>query len=431
MNRTIRGISVFIASGAILLSACSTNLGPETLPSTTPATESEVETMPIETTEDIPEHTEPSSQAIITGSIVESNGALSIDGTMIINESGDEVVLKGMSTYGIQDCADFFTAEIIKTLAEDWGCDVIRIAITGNADADGYLTDPDQYFDKICKIVDMCIAQGIYVIVDWNVMYGEDSGVTDEAAVNFFSRLSAIYTDSPNLIYEFNNDPVVVTEADSVDVEDTEDDDDSDDDEDSDDEEEDEEEDESLDPETEWEDYIKPLAEEVIEAIRENSENNIIIVGAPGYGLDIEVASDDPLDYDNIAYACRFFSGNNKKELREKVLEALDDEVCVFFTEWGLSDKEGTGGMFIEESVEWIEFIDEHDISWCNYAIGTDKVDDNNALLLYNDRYTDEQKTSGHWPDGLLSYSGSFAREQLLIVDEITDETEETEETEE
>ena len=53
------------------------------------------------------------------------------------------------------------------------------------------------------------------------------------------------------------------------------------------------------------------------------------------------------------------------------------------------------------------------------------------AVCLHTWSADHEQKTSGHWPDGLLSYSGSFAREQLLIVDEITDETEETEETEE
>lgn len=443
MNRITRVISVFITSGAILLSACSTNLGPETLPSTT-ASETEIETEPVITTEEIPEHSEPFSQAIIIGSIVESNGALSIEGTKLVNSMGDEVVLKGISTYGIEECGDFFTSEVVKTLAEDWGCDVLRIAITGNSESeDGYIADPDQYFDKVCKLVDMCVSQGIYVIVDWNVQYGEDMEVTNEAAVDFFSRLSAIYTDTPNLIYELNNDPVIVVEdesadsdADEADTDDEDTDDEDEDDEGSEGEDEsDEDEEEILDPETEWDEYIKPLAEEVIDVIRENSESSVIIIGAPGYGLDIDVAAWYPLDYDNIAYGCRFYSGNNKKELREKIIEALDYEACVFITEWGLSDREGMGGIFIEESVEWIDFIDEQGISWCNYAIGTERIDDNNALQLFNDRYTDDQKYYGHWPDGLLSYSGSFAREQFLKVDETPeddiDETEPTETSEE
>ena len=395
MNRHMRVISAAIASGAILLCSCSTNLGPETLPSTTPATETSVQTVPSETEDEFPEHTEPASQAIILGSIVESCGALSIDGTKIVNSEGETVVLQGMSSYGIEECGDFFTSDVIKTLAEDWGCDVLRIAITGDENSeDCYLTDPDAYFDKICKICDMCTLQGIYVIVDWNVIYLEDSDENKEACVNFFSRLSAIYCDSPNIIYEINNDPYNR--------------------------------DEDVDSEEEWDDIIKPFAEDVIEAIRENDEDNIIIVGAPDSGSDIDVASDSPLDYDNVAYSCRFFSGASGQSLRDKVQEAIDDEVCVFVTQWGLCNEFGGGGIHIEESNKWVEFLDENEISWCNYAIGSERDDDANALHLYSDRYTDEQK-AGHWPDGLLSYSGSFVREQFLkIEDDTPEETTET-----
>ena len=176
MNKIMCGLSVGLVAGAVLLSSCSTNLGPETLPSTTPATETTVETEPTETTPpEIPEHTEPYSQAIITGSIVNSYGALAIDGNDLTNSEGQSVVLKGMSSYGLQECGNFFTFDVIKTLAEDWGCDILRIAITGDKDTeDGYLKDPDKYFDTVCKIVDMCETQGIYVFVDWNISYDEE-----------------------------------------------------------------------------------------------------------------------------------------------------------------------------------------------------------------------------------------------------------------
>ena len=79
-----------------------------------------------------------------------------------------------------------------------------------------------------------------------------------------------------------------------------------------------------------------------------------------------------------------------------------------------------------------------HGISWCNFAIGSASADDTNALNLDDERYTDAQKTSGHWPSGLISESGSFAREQFLKMNEepaetseTTETTEETEETEE
>jgi len=394
------GLSVGILSGAVLLCSCSTNLGPETLPSTTPVTETSEETEITEPTEtEIPEHTEPNSQAIITGSIVEAYGKLSIEGSSIKNSEGGDVVLKGISSYGIQECGDFFDKEVIKTLAEDWGCDVLRIAVTGDAAGEGYIKDPDKYFDTVCKICDMCEAQGIYVIVDWNVCYGEEAGEHTEAAVDFFSRLSAIYSESFNIIYEINNDPV------KRDME--------------------------MSSETEWDECIWPFATAVIEAVRANDDNNIIIVGAPNYGLDVNESAVDPFEYSNIAYGCRIYSGPHNEAQRDKVSSALDEDVCVFVTQWGLSNEYGVGGIHPNETSKWIEYLDENSISWCNYAIGSNTSDDTNALNMDDERYTDEQKSNAHWPYGLLSESGNFAREQFLKIEETSEPEESAEETEE
>ena len=301
MSKFSYGISVSVIAGAILLSSCSASLGPETLPSTTPYTEPTVETEPEPTEETLPpEATEPLSSAVVTEKIAEVNGRLAIDGTNIVNAEGEPVILKGITSFGIQDCGEFFTYETIKTLAEDWGCDVIRIAVTGDGNSEGYLKNPEKYFDMVCKICDMCSEQGIYVIVDWNVCYLEDYDENKEAAVDFFKRLSAIYTESPNIIYEVTNDPVLTEEIE----EDTD----------------------------EWEDIIKPFVTDVIEAVRESETENIIIVGTPGRGLDVDIASDSGLDYDNIAYACRFFTGSQGDALKEKIQTAIDNEVCVFVT---------------------------------------------------------------------------------------------------
>ena len=110
---------------------------------------------------------------------------------------------------------------------------------------------------------------------------------------------------------------------------------------------------------------------------------------------------------------------------------------------YGYEDEEGIhefggGGIHIAETTKWVEFFEDNAISWCNYAIGSASTDDTNALKLDDDRYTDAQKTSGHWPAGLISESGSFARAQFLTMSEepsepaeTTETTEVTEETEE
>ena len=380
MNKLTYGIAVFIISGAILLSSCSMNLGPETLPSIKPTTTT-TETETSATTQTIkPEATDPFSTAVVTESVVEKNGFLMVKDSKLLNIRGQEVMLKGMSSFGIQDCGDFFTFDAIKTLAQDWGCDVVRIVINGDANT-GYMKEPDKYFDPICKICDLCIKQGIYVIVDWNVGYEKDSSENKKAALDFFNRISVIYAEDPNVIYEINNDPIAVDEEHPI--------------------------------KDEWAKAIAPFASEVITAIRKNSPKSLVVVGTPDFGLDVETASKAKLKFDNVVYGCRFFSGSASDEQREKIKEAMGKGICVFVTEWGLCSPDCKGGVYYLESDKWIAFFDENKISWCNYAIGSYINNDANALALLNSQYRDEQKAS-HWPAGLISKSGQYAKEKLL-----------------
>lgn len=396
MNKYKCAITATVIAEALLLSACSTDLGPETLPSTTPPTEA-TETI-VETTEETvrPETTEPASTAVVTEHIVEKYGALAIDGSKIVNSEGEQVVLNGISSYGIQFCEEFFTADTVKTLAEDWGCDVLRIAVSGDEVSGGYLTDSDKYFDTVCKICDMCIEQGIYVIVDWNVCYLNENDENKEEAIDFFTRISNIYPDSPNIIYEVANEAVLHEE--------------------------------SEEEVSEWEDIIKPFVTEVINAIRTNNPESLIIVDAPNNGKDIVTVSESKLDYKNLAYGYRFFAGSTGDADRDKAQKAIDSGMCVFAT-WGLSNDKGMGGVSVKKADKWIEFFSKNQVSWCNYAIGSNSADDFNALRLDAEYYTDEQKAS-HWPDGLLSESGHYIREQLLKTTETADTTETTESTE-
>lgn len=380
MNKLSYGMSVFIISGALLLSACSTNLGPETLPSTKPTTAS-TETETSETSASVrAEVTDPFSTAVVTTKPVDINGKLTIKDSSLINSKGDPVVLKGMSTFGIQECGDFFTTEAVKTLAQDWGCDVIRLAITGSAN-EGYLKEPDKYFDPICKFCDMCINEGVYVIVDWNVGYDKSADENKAAAVDFFTRLSLIYADVPNIIYEVSNEDLTVDEENPV--------------------------------KDEWGKAIAPFASDVIKAIRENSADSIVIVGVPNKGLDVDEAAKAKLKFDNIAYGCRIFSGSQSEDQRVKIKDVIDKDICVFVTEWGLCSVDCKGGVYFLESDRWIDFFRENHISWCNYAIGSPVNNDANALVLVSDKYNSDQKAS-HWPEGLISKSGKYAKDKIL-----------------
>ena len=96
----------------------------------------------------------------------------------------------------------------------------------------------------------------------------------------------------------------------------------------------------------------------------------------------------------------------------------------MFVSEWGLCSIDMKGGIYYLESDKWLEFLSEYRVSWCIYAIGSKVNNDSNALNLLSDKYTDEQK-AGHWPDGLISKAGLYAREQILY-GKVNSETEET-----
>ena len=64
------------------------------------------------------------------------------------------------------------------------------------------------------------------------------------------------------------------------------------------------------------------------------------------------------------------------------------------------------GGVFIDESEIWLEFLDERSISWCNWSIA-DKAE-SSAIFLPN------FNPDGDWPEDRISESGLYVRGKLL-----------------
>ena len=62
----------------------------------------------------------------------------------------------------------FFNTSAINHLAQDWKCTVIRIAVLPR----DYKNNPTNEIDKVKTVMDACIANGIYAIIDWHSMGG-------------------------------------------------------------------------------------------------------------------------------------------------------------------------------------------------------------------------------------------------------------------
>lgn len=56
------------------------------------------------------------------------DGALSVEGTQLVNVHGDPVALRGLSTHGISWFPQFVNEQLFKQLSQEWDCDLIRLA---------------------------------------------------------------------------------------------------------------------------------------------------------------------------------------------------------------------------------------------------------------------------------------------------------------
>ncbi len=323
------------------------------------------------------------STARVTERVVDNNGHLQVIGTDLCNEAGEPIQLKGMSTYGMNGMVNFVNPDTVQTLAEDWGCSVIRLAMYTYSDGDAYNVNPDKYYQQMREYLGYCIDQGVYVICDWHILFDGDPNEYKAEAIDFFDRISAEFGEYPNVIYEICNEP----NGPCFD---------------------------NPDEMVGWENCIRPYAEDVIATIRANDPDNIIIVGTPNWSGSPDQAIDNPLEGDNLMYTVHFYAGSSGQEKRDKITLALEAGLPIFCTEWGTSMDSGNGGVHYESTLEWMEYFDEHNISWCNWSIGGSVTESSNALKFVSNILTMEQKLAGHWPDQFISKAGLFVRALIL-----------------
>ncbi|MCM3271042.1 cellulase family glycosylhydrolase [Paenibacillus elgii] len=314
----------------------------------------------------------PASEAKAEAStFVTQNGQLSVSGSQLVNQAGQAVRLKGMSSHGLQWFGQFVNKDSMKWLRDNWGINVFRAALyTGGQD--GYIQNPSPQKNKVKEAVQAAIDLGIYVIIDWHVLEERDPNVYKQEAKEFFREMASLYHNYPNVIYEICNEPNG-KDRNGNDVT--------------------------------WNGHIKPYAEEVIPVIRSIDPDSTIIVGTGTWSQDVHDAANNPLSYNNVMYTVHFYAGTHGQWLRDRIDYARSKGVAVFITEWGTSDASGDGGPFLPESQQWIDFLDSRNLSWVNWSL-CDKAEVSAALLPGASPY-------GGWSDAQLSPSGKFVKSKM------------------
>lgn len=293
---------------------------------------------------------------------VANHGRLSVSNAQIRNQHGNPVQLRGLSFFWSQwdDGAPFYNASVVDFLANNWNVSLVRASMA--VDQGGYLTNPGEA-DKVRRVVNAAIANGIYVIIDWHT-----HAIHTSAAVTFFQNMAREFGNHPNVIYEIFNEPINQTWAE-----------------------------------------VKAYSQTVVNAIRAIDPDNLIIIGSPTWSQDVHIAAADPVPGTNLAYALHFYAGTHEAWLRTQAQTAIGLGQAIFVTEWGTTHSDGGTAdrrVYTAESTTWLNWMDARNISWANWSITA--KDEASAILRPG------ASTTGGWTDANLTESGRFVRDRLL-----------------
>ena len=298
------------------------------------------------------------------------NGALSVKGTQLVDEKGQAVQLRGISTHGIAWFPDFVNQDAVMQLGKDWGANLFRIAMYTDENG-GYCTDGDKEKLKalVTDGVEYAKQADMYVIVDWHILHDSNPLTHKAEALQFFKEMTEKLKGEKHVLYEICNEP---------------------------------------NSGCSWED-IKTYANEVIPVIRENAPEAVILVGTPTWSQEIEKPQNDPITgYDNIMYTLHFYAATHKEDLRSKMVNAVEAGTPVFVSEYGLCDASGNGGNDLGQAQSWIDTMDQHGISYAVWSFCN--KEETSALIASSCR-----KTSGFTRED-LSESGKWIMDTLHTV---------------
>ena len=258
------------------------------------------------------------------------HGALHVDGLQVKDKYDQPFTLRGASTHGMHwgDGETFLNKTAFQNLRDEWGVNMVRLVsyVTQGGYTDGAKDKLDKHIrEGVSDLTDL----GMYAIIDWHV-HAENPNDKKSEAIQFFDSYSKKYKDQSNIIYEICNEPTG----------------------------------------TPW-NQIRPYAVDVINTIRANDPDAIIVVGTNTWSQDVdEVATNGgKIDDPNVMYTIHFYSGSHGESLRERVRTALKAGTPVFCTEFGVCDASGNGGFDLEEADRWIDFFEENGISYCCWSL--------------------------------------------------------------
>lgn len=302
------------------------------------------------------------------GSPAQIHGKLHVIGSNLMDASNTPYQLIGISSHGLQWFPQFINVSSFKTLKEDWGANVIRLAFYSEDYAMQDHTGREALLNTLEDGIRAATELGLYVIIDWHILTDGDPNTYIEEAKEFFDYFATKYANYSNILFEICNEPNGSTVS--------------------------------------WDYVIKPYADEILPIIRKSSSDSIVIVGTPIWCQSILSVNQNRINDANVMYALHFYAASHTAPLRDTLKTAYEDKgIPIFVSEFGTCDASGSGTISEVESDAWLTLLNTYNISWVNWSL-CDKEEA--SALLYPGA-----SPEGNWSDDVLTVSGKYIKAKL------------------
>lgn len=288
---------------------------------------------------------------------VDCYGQLQVNGNKIYgsNTGSTPVQVKGVS-FGwnnFPESSPFFIPGMVDAMVNQWKAEVIRVPMAATSDQwnSGYdrnaagLTSLNNY------VIQRAIDKGVYVIIDWHSHFAENEKTN---AKKYMVEMAQKWGKYDNVIFEIYNEPLGSDAGEWN----------------------------GQRSNTTWND-IKTYANEMITAIREHSDN-LIIVGTRNFSQCLNEATGSNAigneNTKNIAYAFHFYAASHRMNtgtpengwnmsMQQQLQSAMNNGKAVFVTEWGTVGASGGGSHDAGSSSSWMQLLDQNKISSCAWQV--------------------------------------------------------------
>jgi endoglucanase len=269
---------------------------------------------------------------------VSAHGKLKKSGNHLVDAHNVPFELRGIGTHHMLEYQSLYTDASIKTL-KMYGVNCIRLTAylktrtyskSNGYPARGYLVATDETKEVMDNLIQLCIDNDMYCIVDWHVL-GGDGDVTDYTteAVDFFDYFADKWHSYPNIMYEILNEPFENSPAECV-----------------------------------------PFAQATVAKIRDYDPNAVIICGinVQEYGIAEFKTAFDAAGITDIFYSFHIYIGDVEPSGYESVFNSLDNAIenyPFFMTEWGNSEASGDGTRNDELAAMILDYLHDNCVPHC------------------------------------------------------------------